>query len=211
MVRELVEADALEAKGHARRAFRLFLRGANAGSAECAERVGLMLGSGVGVRRSPAEELRWHRIAVRRGASPYNLAVAHAAAGRWSVARRWWERAIAWGDRGAAIDVALCLLTGRGARRDPARAHRLLTGVVRLRPPHGISMHEHELATALLGVLAARGLGTARNLARARRLLAKANRDGDYPEVARAMRELEAVGPLDVVRTPPWRGDRGAS
>src|SRR4051794_26659263 len=109
------EADALEDRGQHRRAFRLFLRGAEAGSGGCADRVGTCYGAGTGTRRSPSEALRWHRIAYRRGWCPYNLAVEYARQGRSRLARKWYERALADGEKSAGVDVAFCLLTAPGA------------------------------------------------------------------------------------------------
>lgn len=129
----------------------------------------------------------------------------YAVQGRWPLARKWYERVLADGETSAGLDVALCLLTGRGGPADAKRAYGLVVAVTRLRPPIGVSLCEHEEATALLGVLTARGIGTRKSIARARRLLAKANIDGDYPEAARAVKNLETVNPLDVVRFPPWR------
>lgn len=199
------QADELEAQGEYRRAFRRFLRGAEAGAADCADRVGTCYGAGIGTRRSPSQALRWYRIAHRRGWSPYNLAVEYASQGRWSLARKWYERALADGDKSAGIDVALCMLTGRGARLNAARAYRLVASVVRMRPPIGVSPFEHEEAMALLGVMTATGIGRKKDIARARQWLARANADGDYPEATRALKELHRVTVLDVVRSPPWR------
>lgn len=199
------EADALEERGERRKAFRLFLRGALHGCMYCAMRLGSCYAAGRGTRRDPAEALRWDRIARRRGAPAYNLAVEYANQNNWRLARKWWERSVAEGDKSAGIDLALCLLEGRGARRDPRRAHRLLTAVVRMRPPINVSQAEHEEAMALLGILMARGIGTRKSLARARRWLARANADGDYPQAGRALDDLEAAEPLDVVRSAPWR------
>jgi len=58
---------------------------------------------------------------------------------------------------------------------------------------------------ALLGLLTAHGIGTTKNLTKARRLLTRANKDGDYPEAASALQDLETVTVLGVVRSPPWR------
>jgi TPR repeat protein len=199
------QADELEDQGDDRRAFRLFLRGAEAGAADCADRVGSCYGAGTGTRRSPSQALRWYRIAYRRGWSPYNLAVEYASQGRWVLARNWFERALAEGEKSAGVDVALCMLTGRGARLNAARAYRLVANVARMRPPHGVSPFEHEEAMALLGVMTATGVGTRKKIARARQWLARANAHGDYPEAERALKDLDRVTALDVVRSPPWR------
>src|SRR5690554_5918349 len=73
----LEEADALEERGERRRAFRLFLAGALAGSGDCAMRVSCCYAAGEGTRRDLEEALRWSRVARRRNApsSAYNLAV----------------------------------------------------------------------------------------------------------------------------------------
>ncbi|MGH7282001.1 MAG: tetratricopeptide repeat protein [Polyangiaceae bacterium] len=174
----------------------------------CANRVGSCYRAGRGTRRSPSQALRWHRIASRRGESPFNLAVEYANQGRWRQAHKWYERALAFGDRTAGIDVALCMLTGRGARLDAVRAYRLVATVVRMRPPIDVSPFEHEQAVALLGVMTARGIGTTKSITKAQRWLRKANADGDYAEAARALKNLDAVAALDIVRFLPWRALR---
>lgn len=205
-------ADALEDRGEYRKAFALFLRGARAGAANCAGRVANSYAAGCGVRRNIAESLRWDRTALRRGhrLSLTNIALTYASIGKWRLARRWWERAVADGYLDAAIDLAFCFLEGRGVRRDPVRAHELLRTVIRGKPPFLVSIADQEEAKALLGVLAARGVGTKRSYARARAWLRKATVDGDYPQAAEALANLDTASPRDVARYPPWRRESRA-
>lgn len=198
------QANALQDRGELRKAFRLFLRGAEAGDADFAAHVSSCYLSGSGTRRDLHEALRWSKVASRGGRPEYqsNLAIDYAMLGKWRRARHWWERALEGGDLEAATSLALCLLTGKGVCRDPHRAASLLRKVTRA--GNEVTQGGREDAMALLGVLCARGIATPRSASRARQWFRRANADGDYPEVARALENLDQVEILDVVRWPVW-------
>jgi uncharacterized protein len=82
------EADSLEERGDYKKAFALFLRGAQNGRDDCAGRVATLYAAGQGVRKNIAESLRWDRIALRRGhsLSTYNIAQTYASIGNWRLA-----------------------------------------------------------------------------------------------------------------------------
>jgi TPR repeat protein len=199
--------DALEEAGKTRQAYRLFLRGAEMGSVDCADRVGCMLGSGSGVRKDPERGLRWLHWARKRGSGPaaYNIAVTHAENGRWRRAYQWWKHSNA-EQGGDEVELAMCLLEGLGARRNPARARALLRRHLRRKVPYMVSEAGQEWARALLGVMAATGLGCRKDLRAARRWLERANKDDDYPEARRVLALLgrHDPHPLDVARGAPW-------
>ncbi len=192
-------------RGAHRQGFQLFLRGARAGAIDCASRVGVHLSNGEGARRDSAAALRWLRWAHRHGSSDaYNIGVVYAEGGRWRLAVRWWSRDAASGDASSRIAFAMCLLEGRGVRRDPRKARELLLRTVRMTPPMGISGEEHQWAMALLGVMAATGAGGRRDLRVARMWLGRANADGDYPEVAQLLRGLGRSTPSPGDVAPGW-------
>jgi TPR repeat protein len=192
-------------RGALREGFQLFLRGARAGAVACASRVGVHLSNGEGARRDSVAALRWLHWAHRHGSSDaYNIAVIYAEGDRWRLAVRWWSRDAASGDPSSRIALAMCLLEGHGVRRDPPKARKLLLQTVRMRPPIGISREEHEWAMALLGVMAAAGVGTGRDLRVARKWLERANGDGDHPEVAQVLRGLGSSTPSPGDVAPDW-------
>ena len=195
--------------GDRRRAFRLFMRGALAGDVSLASRVGVHLSNGEGVRRDTAAALRWMHWAYRHGSScdASNTAVTYAESGRWRLAAKWWARAVVSNDGDACVDLALCFLVGRGVRRQPMKARALLLQAVRMKKMSLTTQHGQEWAMALLGVMAASGAGTRRDLRAARKWLSRANADNDYPEAGRVLRQLGKVtpSPIDVARGGPWR------
>jgi hypothetical protein len=144
---------------------------------------------------------------TRSSVDAANIAVTHADAGRWDLAARWWDRAVAVGtNRGDGVSVAMGLLLGKGRRRDPLRARQLLVRAARGTSPTEICEWDREWAMALLGVVAASGIGGARDLRAARKWLARANSDHDYPEARAALAALgtRALDPLEVARGNPW-------
>lgn len=206
-------ADALADAGRHREAYALFLAGAP-GSLDCAERVGLCLVDGVGVRRDVGRGLRWLRAAERAGSwsARANIAVVYAQLGTWRRAAAWWARAVAAGDTAEGLNLAICLLEGRGVRRDGTRARGLLLRIARMRPPMNVSVWDHEWAMALLGVIAAAGTAGPRDLAAARRWLLRADHDGDYPQARAVLRTIGSRQPVpaDVARGAPWAEARRA-
>ena len=198
--------DELEEAGALGRAYRTFLRGARKGSVDCADRVAVMLADGKGVRRDSKEALRWLRWTFRRGsgiAAP-NMAVTYAESGRWHLAYRWWQRVNAQGG-GEELCLAMCLLEGLGVRRDAGRARELLLRHSRRMVP-SVCEFDQAWCLALLGVMAAAGLGCRRDLRVARRWLERATRADDYPEALRVLDSLDLATPrpLDVARGGPW-------
>lgn len=202
------KAVALEERGEVRKAFRLYQRGAAAGHSASAARVSCCYSAGSGKRRDLHQALRWTKVAIRLEAPQdtylSNLGIDYALLGNWRRARYWWERALASGDVEAGTQLALCLLLGKGARRDPHRAVRLLRAVIRA-PRKLASPCGREEAMALLGALCARGIGTPRSPKHARQRLERANVDGDYSEAARALAALDEVEFLDLARIPLWQ------
>jgi TPR repeat protein len=202
------KANALEERGEVRKAFRLYLRCAVGGHAHSAACVSACYTAGAGTRRDLHQALRWTKVAIRLEApnETYvsNLGVDYAMLGNWRRAKYWWERAVASGDVEAGTHVALCLLLGKGTRRDPHRAVRLLRAVIRDRR-NMASEWAREEAMALLGALCARGIGTPLSLSQARQWLERANVDGDYPQAARALAALDDVEFLDLARIQFWQ------
>lgn len=200
------KADALLARGQGRAAVRLLRKGAELGSGECADRLGCCYADAEGVRRDRAAALRWMRLARRRGSliAAGNIGMVYADGGRWPQAVRWWRVAVSEGDFDTCVDLAMCLLEGRGTRCDAAGARRLLVRAATAKPQWDITAFSRETAMALLGVLSARGLGTRRDLASARRWLHRANVDGDYPQAELALSRLHDLQPRDVARSHPW-------
>lgn len=203
-------ADGLMDAGLRRRAFRLFLLGARGGDLDCIDRVGVHLSSGQGARRDSTAALRWLRRAHRLGSTvaANNIAVTYAELGRWELAVRWWTKVVAAGDVEGHLDLAMCLLEGRGIRRDAARARRLLERMLRSSRSRSITEWSREWALALLGVMCASAIGGRRDLRKGRRLIERASRDGAYPEAQRVLADLDEArlpAPLDVARSGVWR------
>lgn len=100
-----------EAWGHGRErlAFRLFLALAEETEDDTAQlSTGFLYDHGIGVRRDPAQAMRWYRRAYRNGSTlaPMNLGLLHRDLGKRRAALQWFERALARGEREAALYIA---------------------------------------------------------------------------------------------------------
>jgi len=117
-----------------------------------------------------------------------NRAVDYRLAGRHRLAFTWWSRAAAAGDGDAWLEVGYALHHGIGVRRDSTRAAHAYRRAIRAYyvTGHGEEEARYHLATLLLE------RRTSRARAAARRLLAEASADGDYPRAARLLRALAA-------------------
>ncbi|HZI12977.1 MAG TPA: hypothetical protein VE153_21525 [Myxococcus sp.] len=141
------KADALMGRGRLQEAFRLFLRGAQAGEPSCQLNVGCLYDVGKGVRRSRERALYWYRKGARRreGPAANNIATLYRDEGRPRLAARWFEKAVAWGDYDALLELAKLYL---GPLKDRSRARRALIRIQRHREQ--TSVHSQEEAAALL-------------------------------------------------------------
>jgi TPR repeat protein len=169
-----------------RAAVALLHQAAISGNATAAFLLGYAYDHGLGKTPSVKEAIRWYRRAVRGGSSTAatNLATIHRDAGNSRLAFQWWKRSEQMCDGDAAVDVGYCYQYGIGARKNAADAKRMFKRAIASR---NISQYGREEAMYHLALQFIND-GKPRS---ALRLLKLAAADGDYPEAASVLKQIE--------------------
>jgi uncharacterized protein len=156
------------------------------GDATAASSLGYAYDRGLGTTPSVKEAIRWYRRAVRGGSSTAatNLATIHRDAGNSRLAFQWWKRSEQMCDGDAAVDVGYCYQYGIGARKNAVNAKRMFRRAIASR---NISEYGREEAMYHLALQCIDG----GKLRLAVRLLKLAAADGDYPEAASVLKQIE--------------------
>jgi TPR repeat protein len=164
----------------------LLHQAAISGDTAAASALGYAYDRGLGTTPSVKEAIRWYRRAVRGGSSTAatNLATIHRDAGNSRLAFQWWKRSEQMCDGDAAVDVGYCYQYGIGARKNAANAKRMFRRAIASR---NISQYGREAA---MYHLALQFIDEGK-LRLALRLLKLAAADGDYPEAASLLKQIE--------------------
>lgn len=152
-----------------------------------------MLSDGMGVKKNPREVLRWLKMDFRGLASALpagNIAVIYRENGDLRRTVAWFKKCAALGDRGDALQLGIHYYWGKGVRADHVRAVRLFRKAIRSREVSEISEYERDNAFFYLAIAYLEGKGVKKSVAKARKLLERANKDGDHPPAARLLRRL---------------------
>jgi TPR repeat protein len=121
------------------------------------------------------------------------LATVYRDAGKAGLAFQWWKRAVDMRDGDAAVDVGYCYQYGIGTRRNTANAKRLFRRAIKSKD---ISQYGREEAMYHLAV---------QFIDEGKRqiaipLLKRAAADGDFPEVALVLKQLDTNSDYDPCR-----------
>jgi uncharacterized protein len=156
------------------------------GDATAASSLGYAYDRGLGTTPSVTEAIRWYRRAVRGGSSTAatNIATIHRDAGNSRLAFQWWKRSEQMRDGDAAVDVGYCYQYGVGARKNAAKANRMFKRAIASR---NISQYGREEA---MYHLALQYIDEGK-LRLALPVLKLAAADGDYPEAASVLKQIE--------------------
>jgi tetratricopeptide (TPR) repeat protein len=175
--------------------FRLLKAAAEGGYKEAAAPLGYSYDVGLGTRRSRRQAVRWYTVDYRNGRSggAANLATVYRDLGDLRRAFGWWMRAAAMGDGDAMVDAGYCYQYGIGVRKNIAVARRLYRRAI---PARDISMWGREEAFYHLAV----SYLDADKPKLALPLLKRAAKDGDYPEAAPVLRQLDAKEAVEPCR-----------
>jgi tetratricopeptide (TPR) repeat protein len=175
--------------------FRLLKTAAEGGYKEAAASFGYAYDVGLGTRRSRRQAVRWYTVDYRNGRSggAANLATVYRDLGDLRRAFGWWMRAAAMGDGDAMVDAGYCYQYGIGVRKNIAVARRLYRRAI---PARDISMWGREEAFYHLAV----SYLDADKPKLALPLLKRAAKDGDYPEAAAVLRQLDAKEAVEPCR-----------
>lgn len=169
------------------KAFRLLHQAALMGDITAASSVGYAYDRGLGTKRDVRQALRWYRRAADMGSTTAatNIATIYRDARKLKLALQWWERSAEMGDGDAAVDVGYCYLYGIGVGRSPVLARRMLK-----RASISKDLSEYGREEALyLRALEFMDNGKTRL---AIPLLARAAADGDFPEAASVLKQIQS-------------------
>jgi uncharacterized protein len=127
----LYEATQLLIAGETNAALHYFVAAAEAGDADAQVNAGYCFETGTGTWRSHGDAQRWYRAAIRQrsGAAAFNLATMNRARGNTRGAIYWFQRAIAYGDDTAGLELGrLCLQQLKQRARAIASLRRAVRG-----------------------------------------------------------------------------------
>jgi TPR repeat protein len=170
---------------------RLLRRAAESGDCGAMGSLGYAYDVGQGIRGDKARALEWYRRAVKMGnqVAAANIATVYRDKGNLGLAHRWLLRAVKMGDGDAAVTAGYGYLYGIGVRADISSARRMFRRALRGRDtsPYGREEALYNLAIAHVD---------SGNPSRAIPFLERANNDGDYPEAASLLAQIEVAAEM---------------
>jgi TPR repeat protein len=176
-------------------AVRLLQYAADNGKSSAATMLAYAYDVGKGVRRNDRVAIRWYHRAVRQGESlaAANLATVYRDKGNLRGAHHWHLRAMEMGDGDAAVDTGYDYLYGIGVRKDLRLARHMFQNALQSTDISQLGREEalYHLAVAEIDY------GSPRL---AIPLLRTANKDGNYPEAASLLAEIESKTTLTPCR-----------
>lgn len=176
-------------------AVRLFRRAVESGDSTAAHSLGYAYDVGRGVTQNKTKALRWYRLAVRLGSSgaANNASTVYRDRGQLSRAHFWFMRSAAMGDGDAAVDAGYDYLYGIGVRRSIRKARAMFNRALDSRVISAYGREEGLYNLAIAHVDSGRP-------SKAVPFLERASEDGDYPEAAHLLAQIQARGALTPCR-----------
>jgi TPR repeat protein len=171
------------------RAAQWFRRAAEHGSVPAQNNLGVLLSNGNGVRKNVKEALVWLRKAFRAGDScaRQNIAITYRENGDLKTAVKWFRKAAEADDHDALIQLGIHYYWGKGVRKNPRAAVQCFRTAAKAK---NISGGGRDDAFFFLGIAYHEGCGVRASVPNARRLLKRANIDGDHVAADRMLRKL---------------------
>ncbi len=177
-------------KKSSRKAFVWLRRSAEHGNSYAQSNLGARLGN-KGPQHDISAAILWLKRAFRQGdtaSAAINLAITYRDIGDFRKAVFWFRKAALSGDDDALLQLGIHYYWGIGARRNHAAGVRCFRKAT---TGKYISEADRDTAFFYLGIAYLEGNGVRRSAVTARKLLERANKDGDHPPAARVLRELE--------------------
>lgn len=176
-----------------RKAAQWYRRAAEHGDSGAQLALGNLFG-GKGAKANLAESLRWYKKSFRgayASSAANNIAVTYRQNGRLRQAVAWFRKGVVKGDdAGMGVQLGIHYYWGKGVRADHASAVRLFRRAIRVANPSAISEYERDNAFFYLAIAYLEGKGVKRSISMARKLLERANKDGDHPPAARLLQRI---------------------
>jgi uncharacterized protein len=166
-----------------------FRRAAEHGSGHAQNNLGILLSNGTGVRKNVEESLVWLRRAIRAGDScaRHNIAITYRENGDLKTAVKWFRKAAEADDADALIQLGIHYYWGKGVRKNPRAAVQCFRIATKAK---NISGSGRDDAFFFLGIAYLEGRGVRASMPNARRLLKRANVDGDHMAADKMLRKL---------------------
>lgn len=171
------------------RAAEWYRRAAKHGSVSAQNNLGVLLGNGNKVRKNVAEALFWLRKAfgAGEGYAGKNIAITYRENGDLKTAVKWFRKAADAGDDEALIQLGIHYYWGKGVRTNATAAIRYFRAATRAKH---ISEWDRDDAFFFLGMAYFQGRGVRASTPNARKLLNRANRDGDHVAAQKMLDKL---------------------
>lgn len=172
-----------------RKAFAWLRKAAEHGDSSAQNNLGVRLGN-KGYQQDISAAILWLKRAYRQGdtaCAAINLAITYRDTGDFRKAVFWFRKAALNGDD-ALLQLGIHYYWGIGVRRNHAAGVRCFRKATKGKY---ISEADRDTAFFYLGIAYLEGNSVRRSLVTARKLLERANKDGDHPPAARVLRELE--------------------
>lgn len=161
------------------KAAKWFRRAAERGSGPAQNNLGILLGKGNGVKKNVEEALSWLRKAFHAGDScaAQNIAITYREKGDLKAAVKWFRKAAEAGDGDALIQLGIHYYWGKGVSKNPKAAVQCFRSATKSK---NICAMGRDDAFFFLGIAYHDGCGVKASMPNARKLLKRANIDGDH-------------------------------
>ncbi len=177
------------------KATRWLRRAAEHGSISAQNNLGVILGTGNGVRKNVEETLWWLKKAFHAGDSSValNIAITYRENDKLKAAVRWFRKGVDAGDGEAMIQIGIHCYWGKGVRKNPRAAVRCFRAAAKSKNISGSGIDD---AFFFLGIAHHEGRGVPASLPRARKFFNRANIDGDHAPAAKILSKLHPQNSL---------------
>ena len=166
-----------------------FRRAAEHGSGAAQNNLGILLGNGKGVRKNIKEALVWLRRAIRAGDScaRHNIAITYRENGDLRASVKWFRKAAEADDGDALIQLGIHYYWGKGVKKNPKAAVQYFRTATKTKNITGFGRDD---AFFFLGIAYLEGGGVPPSKSTAKKLLQRANIDGDHLAASRMLKKL---------------------
>lgn len=136
-------------KGNLKKAFVLFLEGAEAGHKGCQNNLGVFYECGLGIKKNSKKALYWYKKDGSSGAMG-NIADFYYKQGNPTRAKTWYKKAIECGEKSAGLRIAKIYLNSKKNKHNINCAKKYLRMALKCTPYKTISLDDYNESKKLL-------------------------------------------------------------
>jgi len=172
-----------------RKAAEWLQRSAEHGCAGAQINLGVALSDGTGVEKDISRALFWLKKAQHwgDGMAATNIAVIYRENGNLQRAFRWFQKSTAAGDHEALVQLGIHYYWGKGVRKNPTAAVQCFRKATK---GENICRTGRDDAFFFLGLAHFEGQGVKKSVAKAKKLLQRANIDNDHPAARQLLKKI---------------------